>query len=142
MTSQNPFAAPANFEFAEPTATKRTPSLFARWISAWIFIGLAGAVFGMIGGPIGIMVGGIIAFTVGLVVTLCVFGIAAAALGNRGMYRHQIWVNGLCGAVTGASSTAVLFQSPEAGIFVLAAACVGAAGGVIPAAFRLAVDAA
>lgn len=135
MTPENPFAS--SFDRALPDYVAATDSLVPgpmfQFIFAWLSIAGSGALFGLIAGPIGFVVGGLIAATVGLGVTSATFGVVAAVVGRRRLYDHQVLVSATSGLFTGAISAGVVFRADGAGLFVLAAAGIGALGGAIPA---------
>ena len=141
MTHENPYVAKASLDLKEPPARRKRQSFSRRFLPAWFFTGISGSIFGAIFGPAGLIAGFVWAMVVGLVITPCVFGVASAALGRRGLYRNQILVNGISGGMTGAVAfgfVALPFPGRTADIVFLMtiAICMGAGGAAIAATLR------
>lgn len=100
----------------------------------WGCIGLSGVLLGVLGGPLGMIVGGVLAFGSATVIVPVAIVALALTVGTRMTRVGLIAVGGSCGALSGITSTLVIFASANGGlVFAGIAAIMGGLGGMLPA---------
>ena len=135
QTVRNPYTAPIPHSVTA-AHDRRGHRLTSLGFPLWVCIGLSGALLGMIAGPFGMMVGGVLAFGSAAVIVPLLILVVGMTYGTTMTRGGLIAVGGGCGALSGITSTLVLFGAAGGGlVFAAIAAGIGGLGGMLAASF-------
>ena len=135
QTVTNPYTAPVH-ALRESDRVHGEYRLTSLGFPLWVCIGLSGALMGVIAGPIGIIVGGVLAFGSAAVIVPVAIVALALTCGTTMTRAALVAVGGSCGALSGITSTLILFGAANGGlVFAAIAAVIGGLGGMMAAMF-------